>query len=116
MSYTGLKRDKCKVGAFTTASDPPWPDGSYVYGSELDCRFAWMTTREVGDADNVTQIEAEIRLDKGVTVAHDSRIEMTKINRAAQSPSLFFEIVGEPRTTQGQILLPCVSIDGAQAS
>lgn len=117
MSYTGLKRDECKIGVFTDAADSPYPDGTYVYGpAEIPCRFAWMNTDEIGEADNVTKIDAEIRLDKGTSIAHESRIELTKLDRVAQSPSLFFEVVGVPRITKGQVLCKCVSIDGVQAS
>ena len=117
MSYTSLKRDECKIGAFTDAADSPYPDGTYVYGpAKIPCRFAWKTTREVGAAENVTQIDAEIRLHKGTTIAHESRIELTRLDRVDQSPSLFFEVVGVPRITKGQILCKCVSIDGAQAN
>lgn len=117
MSHVGLKRDECKVGIYTTAADSPYPDGTYVYGpAVIPCRFSWVDTREIGQAENVTQIDAEIRLDKGTTIAHESRIEVTKIDRVAQSPSAFFEVVGVPRITKGQILCKCVSIDGAQAN
>lgn len=117
MSHVGLKRDECKVGEYTTAADSPHPDGTYVYGpAVIPCRFSWKTTREVGAADNVTQIDAEIRLDKSTTIAHESRIELTRLDLIDQSPSLFFEVIGVPRITKGQILCKCVSIDGAQAN
>lgn len=117
MSHVGLKRDTCKIGVFTDAADSPYPDGEYTYGpAELPCRFVWKNTDEVGDSESVTKIDAEIRLDKGTSIAHESRIELTKLARIAQSPSLFFEVVGVPRVTQGQILCKCVSIDGVQAS
>lgn len=109
-------RDTCKIGVYTTAAGSPDPDGSYVYGSGIRCRFSWTSTREVGSGDNVVKTEAEIRVPLGTTVAHDGRVELTKRNLTALSPSLFFEIAGEPRTTQGQIVLKCVLIDGTQAA
>lgn len=109
-------RDTCKIGVYTTPAGSPDPDGSYAYGSEIRCRFAWTNTREAGSGDNVVKTEAEIRIPKGTTVVHSSRIELTKRDLVALSPSLFFEIAGEPRTTQGQMLLKCVLIDGTQAA
>ena len=116
MAYTGLMRDTCKIGAYTEPPSGPSPAGSYAYGSEIACRFSWSSTREVGSGDNVVKTEAEIRVPKGTTVVHASRVELTKRSRTALSPSLFFEIAGEPRETQGQILLKCVLIDGTQAA
>ena len=116
MAMTGNMRDTCKIGTFSTPSSGPYPDGSYAYGSEMRCRFSWTSTKEAGSGDNVIKTEAEIRVPLGTTVAHDSRVELTKLNLTAQSPSLFFAIAGEPRETPGQIVLKCVRIDGAQAT
>ena len=108
-------RDTCKIGVYTAAVAPS-PSGSYAYGSEIDCRFSWSGTSEAGSGDNVIKTEAEIRIPKDTTVVHRSRIELTKRDRKALNPSLFFAIAGEPRPTQGQILLKCVLIDGTQAA
>lgn len=70
----------------------------YTPGSEIACGFEFANlTREVQGETEVVQIDAHLRLAKTATITAEDRFRLTKRFGAAVSPTIDFEIVGEPR-------------------
>lgn len=90
--------DTCILGV-PGAQTGPEPTVTYAYtGSAIACGFNADPSREGnGDAPQVTQAEAVLRLPLTAAVTQDSRIALTHRNGAALSGTEYYAVIGAPR-------------------
>ena len=115
MPYVAAKPDTCKIGTRGSLSGPE-PTAAWTYGSGIRCAYEQTGSTEVLDDGQAALTDVVFKLPLGTTVARINRIKLTKRDGVALGTEIVCEVVGEPFTGMGEIIVRAVKIAGSSAN
>lgn len=72
------------------------PGATYTAGQPVQCGYKARSSREVQQGNETVIVDAELRLPYGTQIASLDRVEVTHRYGDALTPTLLFNVVGQP--------------------
>lgn len=89
-------RDTCQIGARTNTQSGPYLSLTWSYATAIACGFKPIDGGESADGAQFGTNKGVVRLPRGTTVTADDRIKLVSRHGTTLSPSVVFQVVGEP--------------------
>ena len=105
-------RDEAHVGSLVAVTSGYEPTQAYTYGAALRCRFLRVATTELVDGAVRKATGVSIHFPAGTVIDSNSRIKLTKRNRATLGTVEYYDVTGEPWATESNrtIVCDCTSV------
>ena len=117
MPFVAAKPDTCKIGTRAAlGGTTPEPTAAWTYGSAIRCVYEQTGSTEVLDEGQAALTDVVFRVPLGTTVARDDRIQLTKRDGVALGTAITCEVVGDPVTSFGEIVVRGRKVVGSSAN
>lgn len=90
--------DTCIVHSYSAGATDSYgvPGAGYTAGQPVQCGYKPRSSREVQQGNETVKIDAELRLPYGTAIKSLDRVELTHRYGDALTPTLLFEVAGQP--------------------
>jgi len=103
--------DTCIVHSYSAGATDSYgvPGAGYTAGAPTVCGYKARSSREVQQGNETAKVDAELRLPHGTAVKSLDRMQLTHRYGDALTPTLLFDVVGQPASGLSAIVVNLVT-------